>query len=138
VSRKKWANPGWRLPWEEMLPRRTVQNETELPGATLKYLQPSREEVFGRVHDRNEMQGPYLEAFLGTKPLNLPTQVAVAERAIYLRTEELRSSADQQVEWRAIADAISGLSILKKEIKHSAALRTEQQPEISKVRTRAN
>lgn len=83
-------------------------------------------------------QEAYLEAFLDTDPQNLVSRVAAAERAIYLRTEELRSSENGQVEWRAIADAISGLTILKKEIKASGEVRTERTPEIGKARARAN
>jgi hypothetical protein len=80
----------------------------------------------------------YLEAFLDTDPQNLASRVAAAENAIYQRTTELRASSDGQAEWRAIADAISGLSILKREIKSSTEIRTERGPEIAKARARAN
>ena len=82
-------------------------------------------------------QEPYLEAFLDTDPLNLPSRVAAAEKAIFARTAELRSSSDGRVEWQAIADAISGLTILKKEIK-SSVVRAERSPENGKTRTRPN
>jgi hypothetical protein len=75
-------------------------------------------------------QETYLEAFLDTNPLNLASRVAAAEKAIYLRTEELRASTDGAAEWRAIADAMSGLSILKGEIKRPAEIRAEQKPEV--------
>jgi hypothetical protein len=80
----------------------------------------------------------YLEAFLDTDPQNLASRVAAAENAIYQRTTELRSGPDGQAEWHAIADAISGLSILKREIKSSTEIKTERGPEIGKARARAN
>ena len=83
-------------------------------------------------------QEAYLEAFLDTDPQNLVNRVAAAERAISLRTKELRTSSDGHVEWQAIADAISGLSILKREIKSSTEVRTERRPEIGKARARAS
>jgi hypothetical protein len=83
-------------------------------------------------------QEPYLEAFLDTDPQNLVSRVAAAEKAISLRTEELRESSDGHVEWKAIADAISGLSILKREIKPSTEIRAERMPEIGKARARAS
>ena len=64
-----------------------------------------------------EWQDCYLEAFLDTNPLNLVGRIAAAEKAIVLRTEELRASPGGEVERLAIADAISGLSILKRGIK---------------------
>jgi hypothetical protein len=80
----------------------------------------------------------YLEALLDTDPRNLANHVAAAEEAIYLRTEELRASSDGQAEWRAIADALNGLSILKREIKSSTESRTGRGPEIGRARARAN
>jgi hypothetical protein len=62
-------------------------------------------------------QDHYLEAFLETNPDNLVHRVEAAESAIYLRTKELASSADTKPEWQAIADAMAGLTILKREIK---------------------
>jgi hypothetical protein len=41
----------------------------------------------------------YLQAFLETSPLNLPNRVADAERAIPLRTIELRTSSSGELEW---------------------------------------
>ncbi len=62
-------------------------------------------------------QDHYLEAFLETNPDNLVQRVEAAENAIYLRTKELASGPDTKSEWQAIADAMAGLAILKREIK---------------------
>jgi hypothetical protein len=59
----------------------------------------------------------YLEAFMETNPSNLSRRVADAENAISLRTIELRTSPDGELEWQAIEDAMNGLSILKREIR---------------------
>ena len=59
----------------------------------------------------------YLEAFMETNPSNLSRRVAHAEKAITSRTRELRASPDGELEWQAIADAMNGLSILKREIR---------------------
>lgn len=59
----------------------------------------------------------YLEAFMETSPSNLSRRVALAEKAITSRTRELRASPDGELEWQAIADAMNGLSILKREIR---------------------
>jgi hypothetical protein len=59
---------------------------------------------------------PYLRAFMETNPLNLPRRIADVERAIFLRTTELQTRSDRELEWQAIESAKSGLSILKKEI----------------------
>jgi hypothetical protein len=64
-----------------------------------------------------EWQDYYLEAFLDTNPLNLVGRIAAAEKAIFLRTEELRASSGGELERQALADALSGLSILKRDIK---------------------
>jgi hypothetical protein len=58
----------------------------------------------------------YLKAFLETNPSNLLNRIADAEKAIATRTTELRTRVDGEMEWQAIEDAISGLSILKREI----------------------
>jgi CHASE3 domain sensor protein len=62
-------------------------------------------------------QDHYLEAFLETNSDNLVQRVEAAESAIYSRTKELGSTAETKPEWQAIADAMAGLAILKKEIK---------------------
>lgn len=64
-----------------------------------------------------------LEAFLDTNPLNLVGRIAAAEKAILLRTEELRTSSAEEVERQAISDAISGLSILKGDIESPIAIK---------------
>jgi|HubBroStandDraft_6_1064221.scaffolds.fasta_scaffold119751_3 hypothetical protein len=61
-----------------------------------------------------EWQDCYLETFLDTNPLNLVGRIAAAEKAIFLRTEELRTSSGGEVERQAIADAVRGLAILMK------------------------
>jgi hypothetical protein len=62
-----------------------------------------------------EWQDCYLEAFLDTNPFNLVGRIAAAEKAIFLRAEELRAGSGGEVEQQAIADAISGLAILMRE-----------------------
>jgi hypothetical protein len=61
-------------------------------------------------------QDCYLEAFLDTNSLNLVGRIAAAEKAIFLRTEELRTSSGGELERQALADALSGLSLLKRGI----------------------
>jgi hypothetical protein len=70
-------------------------------------------------------QDYYLEAFLETNPENLVERVAAAEKAIFSRTKELGKSSDTEPEWKAIADAMTGLTILKKEIKSQEGIETE-------------
>lgn len=73
-------------------------------------------------------QDCYLEAFLDTVPENLVERVATAERAISLRTKELGRGIEAQQEWQAIADAMGGLAILKREIKAERGTETERRP----------
>jgi hypothetical protein len=54
---------------------------------------------------------------MDTNPLNLVGWIAAAEKAICLRTEELRASSGGEVERQALVDALGGLSILKRDIK---------------------
>ena len=77
-------------------------------------------------------QDYYLEAFLETNSLKLVGRIAVAEKAIFLRTIELRGSSDTEVERQAIADAVSALSILKRESNSSIGIKMEQ--EVAKAR----
>jgi hypothetical protein len=77
-------------------------------------------------------QDYYLEAFLETNSLKLVGRIAVAEKAILLRTIELRGSSDAEVERQAIADAVSALSILKRESNSSIGIKTEH--EVAKAR----
>ena len=77
-------------------------------------------------------QDYYLEAFLETNSLKLVGRIAVAEKAISLRTMELRGSSDAEVERQAMADAVNALSILKRESNSSIGIKTEQ--EVAKAR----
>jgi hypothetical protein len=63
-----------------------------------------------------EWQRLYIEALVETNPLILVERVAVAEKAILLRVAELCTNSDDRVEWKAIEDAITGMSVLRKEI----------------------
>ncbi len=83
-------------------------------------------------------QDYYLEAFLETNSLKLVGRVAIAEKAIFLRTIELRGSPDGEAERQAIADAINALSILKREIDSSTGIKTGQTLEVGKTRASAN
>jgi hypothetical protein len=90
-----------------------VQNRTE--SAKRKHLLlPATGEV---IMDTLQWGGQahYREALLETNPVSLVGRVATAERAIFLRMKELRGSLAGQVERQAIADAINGLSVLKRE-----------------------
>jgi hypothetical protein len=64
----------------------------------------------------------YLKAFLETNHLHLPARIADVEQAIGLRTTEMRTTADGELEWQAIEDAMNGLSILKREIRASMGI----------------
>ncbi len=75
-----------------------------------------------------EWQDHYLEAFLDTVPQNLVTRVAAAEKAIFLRTKELGTGSEAQEEWQAIADAMGGLAILKKEIESQLGIDAVRRP----------
>lgn len=66
----------------------------------------------------------YLRAFLETNPSSLSGRVADAEKAISLRTTELRESLNGEEEWQAIEDAMTGLSILKREIRAPIGINT--------------
>jgi hypothetical protein len=72
-------------------------------------------------------QDYYLEAFLETNSLKLVGRIAVAEKAIFLRAIELRGSSDAEVERQAIANAVSALSILKRESNSSIGIKAEQE-----------
>jgi hypothetical protein len=64
----------------------------------------------------SEWQQCYVEALLETDPLNLAARVEIAERVILSRVKELCVCPGGEEEWRAIEDAISGLSVLRREI----------------------
>jgi hypothetical protein len=63
-----------------------------------------------------EWQRLYIEALVETNPLILVERVPVAEKAILLRVAELCTNSDDRVEWNALEDAITGMSVLRKEI----------------------
>jgi hypothetical protein len=63
-----------------------------------------------------EWQRLYVEALLETNPLNLAGRIAAAEKVMLLRVAELCTSSDGPEEWHAIEHAITGLSVLKREI----------------------
>jgi hypothetical protein len=67
--------------------------------------------------EQREWRQLYVEALLETNPVNLAVRVATAEKAIFLRTKELRIGLVEQAERHAIADAVSSLSVLTREIK---------------------
>jgi hypothetical protein len=86
-----------------------------------------------------EWQRLYVEALVEVNPLVLVERVAVAERAILSRVAELCTSSDDRVEWKAIEDAITGISVLRKEILKSRNASTAQPtPTIVMPRTSAS
>jgi hypothetical protein len=74
-----------------------------------------------------------VEAWLKTNPLNFAGRVATAEKAIFLRTKELRIGLVEQAERHAIADARSSLSVLRKEPKSPIGIQAETRPVPSQV-----
>jgi hypothetical protein len=85
-----------------------------------------------------EWQQCYVEALLETDAVNLVASVAIAERVILSRVEELCLSSGEEEEWRAIEDAISGLSVLRREIvKSSIGIKKNQRPDMVKPRMSA-
>jgi hypothetical protein len=93
-----------------------VQKVTEIRKRNLYSTSTSQEEK-KMDNIQWKWEGLYLQAFLETNALNLPARIIDAEKAIASRTTELRTSADGEMEWQAIEDALSGLSILKREVK---------------------
>lgn len=86
-----------------------------------------------------EWQQCYVEALLETDSVNLVARVAIAERVILSRVEELCLSSGEEEEWQAIEDAISGLSVLRREIvKSSIGIKKNQRPDIVKPRMSAS
>ncbi len=78
----------------------------------------------------------YVDALSETDLLKLVGRVATAEKAILSRVEELCTSSDGAVEWQAIEDAITGMSMLKREILKSP-IRTKAEPMPTVVTPRA-
>jgi hypothetical protein len=79
--------------------------------------------------EKREWRQLYVEALLETNPLNLAGRVATAEKAIFLRMEELGVGSVQRIERNAISDAISSLLVLRRECKSPIAL-TETSPRV--------
>jgi len=67
----------------------------------------------------------YVAALLETNPLNLAGRVAAAEKAIFLRMEQLDVGSVERVERNAIADAMSSLSVLRKECMSPKGIKAE-------------
>jgi hypothetical protein len=82
----------------------------------------------------SEWQQCYVEALLETDALNLAARIASADKAILSRIEELCTSSGGEEEWRAIEDAISGLSVLRREIPTSSIGKTDRSPDVVKPR----
>jgi hypothetical protein len=78
----------------------------------------------------------YVEALLETNPLKLAGRVSTAEKAIFLRTKELRIGSVEQTERHAIADAISSLSVLRRECKSPLGKKTETTPALGQITAR--
>jgi hypothetical protein len=85
-----------------------------------------------------EWQRLYVEALLETNPLSLAGRVAAAEKVMLLRVAELCTSSDEPEEWHAIEHAITGLSVLKREIlKSPIGNETERRPAVITTRVSA-
>jgi hypothetical protein len=90
-------------------------------------------------HFEPEWQRLYAEALVEVNPLVLVERVAIAERAILSRVAELCTSSDDQTEWKAIEDAITGMAVLRREILKSRNANTAQRtPTIVMPRTSAS
>jgi hypothetical protein len=61
-----------------------------------------------------EWQEPYLEALMETDERKLVTRVKLAESVILMRLRAIQSDSDM-TEKQAIEDALSGLTVLKRE-----------------------
>jgi hypothetical protein len=86
-----------------------------------------------------EWQQCYVEALLETDAANLAQKVAGAEKAILSRVGELCTSSSGEEEWQAIEDAISGLSVLRREVlKASIGIKKDIRPNIVKPRMSAS
>jgi hypothetical protein len=85
-----------------------------------------------------EWQRLYVEALLETNPLILVGRVKAAEVAILSRIEELCTCSDEQEEWQAMEDAITGLAALKREISLSQLSTVQERAEIARARLLAS
>jgi hypothetical protein len=88
-------------------------------------------------NEQREWRQLYVEALLETNPLNLADRVLTAEKAIFLRRKELRVGSVEQAERHAIADAISSLSVLRRECKSSTGIKAETRPAFDQVMARS-
>lgn len=87
----------------------------------------------------SEWQQCYVEALLETNATSLAARVAIAERVILSRVEELCLSPGEEEEWQAIEDAISGLAVLRREIlKSPIGIKKDRGPDIVKPRMLAS
>jgi hypothetical protein len=82
---------------------------------------------------QREWQQFYVEALLETNPLKLAGRVATAEKAIFLRTKELRIGLVEQAERHAIADAMSSLSVLRRECKSPIGNNAKTTPALAQL-----
>jgi hypothetical protein len=81
----------------------------------------------------------YVGALSETDPVKLVGRVATAEKAILLRVEELCTSSDGAVEWQALEEAITGMSVLKREIlKYPIGTKAEPRPAVVTPRACVN
>jgi len=86
-----------------------------------------------------QWQRRYIEALVETNPLILVERVSFAEKAILLRVAERCANSDDRVEWKAVEDAITGMSVLREEILKSRNETTAQRtPAIVMPRTSAS
>jgi len=108
----------------------TVQKCTE----RLKPYTPFTHEGRQKMSEtQRQWQQLYVEALLETNPLNLAGRVATAEKAIFSRTKELPIGSIEQAERHAIADAMSSLSVLRRECKSPIGIQAKTRPVLSQV-----
>lgn len=87
----------------------------------------------------SEWQQCYVEALLERDPLSLAARVEIAERVVLGRVEELCVATGGEEEWQAIEDAISGLAVLRREIRKSPIeFKKARKPDIVKPRMSAS
>jgi hypothetical protein len=101
-----------------------VQNSTDarrrsLYNARIKKKTDSARAVKGVSMTSNlqfpEWQMPYLEALMETNQHKLVGRVDLAETAILLRLNAMKVSSESRTEEQALEDALSGLSVLRRE-----------------------
>jgi hypothetical protein len=86
-----------------------------------------------------EWQQCYVDALLETDASNLVARVAIAERVILSRVEELCLISGEEEEWQAIEDAIKGLAVLRSEIlKSRIGIKKDRRPDVVKPRISAS